>query len=329
MFMTGSVHPDSAPDLRTLVLRHIAATEGAEPSAARRAEAEYARHWWTSGYSPPSSLPDGLGGGFHDLRRNTAAALGLDSVARDAAMAWVMWASERGDGPSELRARARMVLDEAVRWARGGGEGAADEAEVPLLARIGDRLPGRSGDPRPATERAAPALIDATFRVVEAALLVGRPDLAEEPANWLRDQSEAPGAGVLSDDVTLLDARILRDSGEMAAAARLCAAAADDPHGDPVASRLKFRMELADYSIAAGQDETAARLLEEVAADAAEAGLPLQRLTAARAAIAVLLRLGEPARLRSLAAGALAGVTGMPDSPVIDEVRSAAGHVSA
>lgn len=317
----------ASPELTALVRRHAAAVGGDDPLTARRTEAEYARRFWSGDHRVPAGLDDGLAGAFHDVRRNAALALGMDKESHDSAMAWAGWALSRGDGASALRARARLVLDEAIRWARhvDDGTGAADIADVPLLGRIVNELPGREGDPRPAAEPAPQNLVDAALRVEEAATLVRRPDIAAPLANWLRDQSEAPGAGNLVDAVTLMDARTLRTSGDLPSAARMCAGALEQPLGDPVTSTIKFRLELADYSILAGHDDTAARFLREAADDAAAAGLPLQWLTAVRAAIPVFHRVGAAGELRDMARELLASLAGMPESPAIRDVRAAAG----
>lgn len=316
----------ASPDLTALVRRHAAAVGADDPLTARRAEADYARCCWSGGHRTPEELSDDLSGAFHDLRRNAASVLGLDKESHDSAMAWAGWAMTRGDGPSALRARARLVLDEAIRWARhvDDGTGSADIADVPLLGRIVNELPAREGDPSPAAEPAPPSLVDAALRVEEAATLVRRTDISAPLANWLRDQSEAPGAGNLVDTVTLMDARTLRTAGDLPAAARMCARALKEPVGEPVTAGFKFRLELADYSIMAGHDDTAARLLDEAAADAGEAGLPLQRLTAVRAAIPVFHRLGAARRLRDMSRDLVDSLDGMPDSPAIRDVRAAA-----
>ena len=67
-----------------------------------------------------------------------------------------------------------------------------------------------------------------------------------------------------------------------------------------------------------------AALLDEAAADAGEAGLPLQRLTAVRAAIPVFHRLGAARRLRDMSRDLVDSLDGMPDSPAIRDVRAAA-----
>lgn len=306
--------------------RALSAAWDGDPRAARLAAAEFAASGHAGAAVPPEGLEEELHGAYHGLRRSVAEALGMEEAAHSAAMAWTGWAMTVGNAAHELRARARLAVDEANRWLRfvDDGSGGADVSDVPLLAQMVRGLPGREGDASPATEPADPILVDAMLQTESAASMVRRPDIAEPLANWLRDQSEAPGAENLSDAVTLIDARRLHAMGDLPAAARLCASAAAEPSGEPVTAAIDFRRELALYSIEAGHDETAARMLGLVAEDAKAAGLTLDHLAAARLAAPVLDRLGRTRERRAMAKSALAGAKGFPTSPAMTEVAAAA-----
>lgn len=313
-------------DLAELARRALSAAWDGDPRAARLAAAEFAASGHAAVAAPPEDLDEDLHGAYHGLRRSVAEALGMEEAAHSAAMAWAGWAMTKQNTAQELRARSRLAVDEANRWLRfvDDGSAGADVSDIPLLARIVRGLPGREGEPRPATEPADPFLVDAMLQTEAAATMVRRPDIAEPLANWLRDQSEAEGAENLSGAVTLIDARRLHAIGDLPAAARLCAAAAADPVGEPVTSVIDFRRELALYSIDARQDETAARMLGMVADAAQAAGLTLDFVAAARLAAPVLDRLDRTRERRALAKAALAAAEGFPESPALAEISAAA-----
>lgn len=313
-------------DLADLARRALSAAWDGDPLAARLVAAEFAASGHAESPEPPADLDADLHGAHHSLRRSVAESLGMEKLAHSAAMAWTGWAMTRGNAAHELRARSRLAVDEANRWLRfvDDSSSGADVTDIPLLAQMVRGLPGREGEPSPATEPADPILVDAMLQTESAATLVRRPDIAEPLANWLRDQSEAPGAENLSDAVTLIDARRLHAIGDLPAAARLCAAAADEPMGEPVTAAIDFRRELALYSIEAGHDETAARMLAGVAKQAADAGLALDQVAAARLSAPVLDRMGRTRERRAMAQAALAVAEGFPDSPALREVAAAA-----
>ncbi len=312
--------------LADLARRSLTAAWDGDARAARLAAAEFAASGYADRATPPPDLDEELHGAYHGLRRSVAEALGMDDAAHAAAMDWTGWAISVDNAAHELRARARLAVDEANRWLRfvDDGSGGAEVTDVPLLAQVVRGLPGREGTPSPAKEPADPILVDAMLQAEAAATLVRRPDIADPLANWLRDQSEAPGAENLADAVTLIDACHLHAVGDLPAAARLCASAAENPVGEPVTAAIDFRRELAIYSMEAGQDETAARMLELVAAEAKAAGLALDHLAAAHLAMPVLERLGRMRERRAMARDALAGAAGFPSSPALDEVSAAA-----
>ncbi|MFD5867620.1 hypothetical protein ACFWGD_03260 [Corynebacterium sp. NPDC060344] len=312
--------------LADLARRSLSAAWDGDPRAARLVAAEFAASGHAGRAVPPVDLDEELHGAYHGLRRAVAESLGMEEASHTAAMAWTGWAMTVENAAHELRARARLAVDEAHRWLRfvDDGSSGADVSDIPLLAQMVRGLPGREGEPSPATQPADPILVDAMLQTEAAAAMVRRPDIAEPLANWLRDQSEAPGAENLSDAVTLIDARRLHAMGDLPAAARLCASAASDPVGEPVTAAIEFRRELALYSIEAGQDETAARMLAMVADDARAAGLGLDHVAAVRLAAPVLDRLGRARERRTMAKEALAAAAGYPASPAMDEVTAAA-----
>ncbi|WP_295626114.1 hypothetical protein [uncultured Corynebacterium sp.] len=313
-------------DLAELARRALSAAWDDDPLAARRAAARFAEAGHVDRPEPPADLDVELHGAYHSLRRAAAEQLGMDDAAHAAAMAWTGWAMSRDNGTQELRARARLAVDEAHRWLNfvDDGSGGADVTDIPLLARMVRSLPGREGEPSPATEPADPLLVDAMLQMERAASLVRRPDVAEPLANWLRDQSEAPGAENLSDSVSLIDARRLHAMGDLQAAARLCATTAAEPLGEPVTAVIDFHRELALYSAEAGHHDTAARMLDIAIGAAADEGLTLDRIAAARVALPILDRLGRRSDLRDIARGALADAEGLPDSPALRQLRTAA-----
>lgn len=313
-------------NLADLARRALSAAWDGDPLGLRRAASEFAASGHIGRATPPEDLPGELHGAYHGLRRAAAEKLGMDDAAHAAAMDWAAWAMNTGNRAHELRARARLAVDEARRWLRFVDDGAAgaEVSDIPLITSVIRGLPGREGEPSPATEPADPVLVDAVLQMELATSLVRRPELSEPLANWLRDQSEAPGAETLCDQVTLIDARRLHDMGDLAAAARMCAAAAAEPVGEPVTASIDFHRELALYSVEAGHDDTAIRMLDLAARRAREAGLALDHLDAVRLALPVLERLRRRSDRRAMARAALAGAGGFPESPALAEVTAAA-----
>ena len=206
-------------DLADLARRALSAAWDGDPRAARLAAAEFAASGHAGAAVPPEGLEEELHGAYHGLRRSVAEALGMEEAAHSAAMAWTGWAMTVGNAAHELRARARLAVDEANRW-RFRRRRFRRRRRLRRPAGDGARAAGPEGDASPATS--PPALVDAMQQTESAASMVRR---RTSPSRCMAARPVRARARKLSDAVTLIDAR-RHAMGDLPAAARLCASAA-------------------------------------------------------------------------------------------------------
>ena len=124
-----------------LVAAYADATAADNSLATRQLESVFAHHF----YNPQLfSDPEAHGvtehvGAFYRIVREVTESLGMMTAAHDAALNWMVWASDNDNVPEYWRARARLAADEARRYTTfiaDGPTSAAAETEIPLIARM-------------------------------------------------------------------------------------------------------------------------------------------------------------------------------------------------
>lgn len=257
--------------LPELVAAHAAAHAAEDALQARTLAAEFGRRFYgrVSLAEPAAFGPETQLGAAFRLVREVAEALGEERTAHEAAMNWMVWASDNNDVPEYWRARARLAADEATRYVRflsDGPTNPAAETEIPLIARMAreivgyrDLLLAEQATNKHADKRAA--LIDAALRVEKALMSVHRPDLAEELQRLIRRLPEVRHSEALNLRLTLMEAALLHSKGQVVQAARLCAAQLSTVGDSAMVASLKLREKLAAYSVETGNHDTALRML--------------------------------------------------------------------
>lgn len=285
------------PQLPQLVAAHAEATSADDSLTARRLESVFAHHFYDTELfgSPEQAGAEKSYGAFYRLVREVAEALGDNRSAHDAAMSWMVWASDHDDVAEYWRARARLAEDEAERYVSFiayGPSSAAAESEIPLISRMRREIhsyrdlilasdvveTGRLSDPAEKSQRRyskRAALIDALFRVEKALMRVRRADLAEDLQQLIRKLPNAEQSERILLAKTLMEAAFLHSEGNVVQAARLCASQLKAIGERSVIAGISLRSNLASYSVETGNSDTAFRMLSNnvVVADAHELDL--------------------------------------------------------
>nr|WP_120492219.1 hypothetical protein [Corynebacterium lactis] len=280
------------PQLPELVSAYAAATNADDSLLARQLETVFAHHFYNPQLfgDPAAACDERNVGSFFRLVRQVAEALGDERSAHDAAMNWMVWASDKEDVAEYWRARARLASDEAERYVNFiayGPSSIAAESEIPLISRMKREIASYrdlifSGDcrgqeqPGEAEERThrrcakRSALIDALFRVERALMRVRRSDLAEELQQMIRKLPNEDNSEHIVLEKTLMEAAFLHREGKVVQAARMCASQLNTVGEQSVVSGILLRRNLAVYSIETGNADTAFRMLSNniVVADA-------------------------------------------------------------
>ncbi|MEJ5920640.1 hypothetical protein [Corynebacterium sp. H78] len=165
------------------------------------------------------------------------------------------------------------------------------------------------------------ALLDALLRVEACCIRVGRQDLAAPLQDVLRDLAQRPEEDDLRDAVALMDARQFHDDGDLMKAARTCAAGLKSPAGEPITASLAYRQNLAMYSMETEHFDTALRMLRANVQATEAQGLDLDHIVSTRLLGQVMIESGDTSNLLAVTSSALDATEGMPDSPIVMDVR--------
>ncbi|WP_049193976.1 hypothetical protein [Corynebacterium sp. 401_CJEI] len=314
----------NSPDLPELVAAYADATAADNSLATRQLESVFAHHF----YNPQLfSAPEAHGvtehvGAFYRIVREVTESLGMMTAAHDAALNWMVWASDNDNVPEYWRARARLAADEARRYTTfiaDGPTSAAAETEIPLIARmsreitsyralvLADNLdaptsshsavttdadglrPQESSASEEADEPFSPrqwkkraALTDALIRIASALRKVNREDLAQELHEMIRALPNEDKFESIALAKTLTEASLLHRAGKVVDAARLCASQLNAIGNRSVIAGLELRQNLARYSIETGNSDTAFRMLSNNVAVADQHRLDTDYILAVR-----------------------------------------------
>lgn len=299
--------PRPAPaELAALLAFSRHAARNLDHVASWRAVSAFARDHWLA---DPAGLDVDLLGEFHALRHAAADQLGLVDEAAEARRAWLDWAVANDRPAAVLHARAFAAFAEAEDYAdRVPAPAAPADSEIPELAAAARGILDRRPEGRDDYQVGLAATI-----VGAAATLCRRADLAAALADWARRHAPRAAAG---DDRALLEAQIAHSRGDLAAAARLAAAVAEDPRGEPVTATVEARQMLAWLSLEAGHEDEAIRQLRTVAATCLALDFTVAGLRSARLLTALLNGRGDYPAARALATDMLRHTRGMPVNPL-------------
>ena len=314
----------NSPDLPELVAAYADAAAADNSLVTRQLESVFAHHF----YDPKLfSDPEAHGvtkhvGAFYRLAREVTESLGMMTAAHDAAMNWMVWASDNDNVPEYWRARARLAADEARRYTTfiaDGPTSAAAESEIPLIARmsreitsyralvLADDLDAPTGSHSAVTEdgigprlqetsasdeadepfsprqwKKRAALTDALIRVASALRIVNREDLARELHEMIRQLPNEDKFESIALAKTLTEASLLHRAGKVVDAARLCSSQLNVIGEQSVIAGLELRQNLARYSIETGNSDTAFRMLSNNIAVANQHQLDTDHILAVR-----------------------------------------------
>lgn len=305
----------NSPDLRELVEAYAEFTAADNSLAMRQLESVFAHHFYDpANFSDPESV--GISehiGAFYRLVREVTEDLGDYTAAHDAAMNWMIWASDNDNVPEYWYARARLAMDETRRYTNfiaDGPSSVAAETEIPLIARmsreiasyraliLADEVEAPTGgvnasgaysqdssqsetfSPRQWQKRAA--LTDALIRIAGALRRVNRGDLAKELHEMIEQLPGADKFESIALAKTLTQASRYHREGKVVEAAKLCASQLNAIGNRSVISGIELRQSLARYSVETGNGDTAFRMLSNNVAVADQYALDLDHILAVR-----------------------------------------------
>lgn len=314
----------TTPTLSEVVAAYADATATYNSLAKRQLEAIFANHYYGKNQTPNLAETGGEPhiGAFYRLVREVTEALGEATAAHEAAMNWMIWASDNENVPEYWLARARLAADEARRFTdfiADGPHSAAAETEIPLIARMSKEISAyrslvladdseaplseddndtaganRRRTQVPSASEAQPeafsprqwrkraAVTDALIRIAGALRKVNRADLARDLHDMIRKLPNADRHESIALAKILAEASLLHREGKVVDAARLCASKLNTIGNESVIAGIELRQNLARYSVETGNSDTAFRMLSNNVAVANHYRLDIDHVLAVR-----------------------------------------------